>query len=705
MTRSRVAPLGLLVVLMLFLLAPGGAIRARPPELPPILLVARAPDPGGRLPGLGPEGRTLKTGGRLLLRESNGRVRPFLTPGPGAPDLFDAADPAVSFDARLVAFAATTGPDAPWRLWLADADGSNARPLPLPEAPGVVGHAPPDDFDPTFLPDGRLVFASTRFPQRAQAGGGAVSNLFVVNTDGTGFGRLTTERNGAEEPSIDPTSGHVVYARWWLNRFLPAAGAGESSVTTERSRALPTEPVDVWHALIAAPDGDGARLAGGFPRVRHQTMAYQPLLLTDGSLVGVQAEPGSLVGAAPGRPIAHRLLVYPGGFAPARLVADAAFAPAALPDDRLLWSARGPDGSRALYVSERPITHSETAVRSRLLVDTPGFDDLDAVALVARTAPVVAALLPPPARIGPVASEGEVKGLTDTFRFDCLNVFANGPVDGPFPDAPFLAQDLRIRFFATLDRPEAEGGDTLILVREAPLTDRGAVHEHEMPADTPLFEQLVDSEGRVVASSLGPAHVSGFNAARAGTGTKCVGCHVGHSALPVARNYDGGTWTNIAPSAAVTLPMPPGQATDRSRRHAASPRTLVDRRARGASTDVGWVFSPAETATVALDWAFPVEVKTVILYPPLKGERGGAQARIRRIDLIFRRDGHVVRTERLGPQLDPAGARLDLSTLEVDGLDVRLFADPGTVPGRPSVALNEIEVVGRLTDRLATGTP
>lgn len=727
MIRRRPLATGLLLLAVLPT-ASGGPALARPPDLPPLLLAVRAPDPGGRLPGVGPEGRTLRTAGQLVVREPDGRVRAFLeSEGAGrAPRFDDVADPAVSWDGRTVVFAAATGPEAPWRLWVAGADGSALRPL-LPDD-GAAGGAF-DDFDPAFLPDGRIVFASTRFPQRAAAGGGPVSNLFAVALDGTGLARLTTEGNGAEEPSIDPTTGRVVYARWWVNPFLPARPGEGSTLTRSRERALPAEPVDLWHALSAAPDGDGARLAGGFPRVRHQTMAYQPLLLADGSLVGVQAEPGSLVGARPGSSLPHRIVVYPTGFAPARLVADRAIAPAALPDGRLLYSAPGPGGDRALYVTARPLTE-DVAVRARLVVDTPGLDDLDAVPLVARRPPPVpAALLPPPARSVPYASEEELRATPDSFRFDCLNVFANGPVDSPFPDAPRLAEGLRIRFFAALDRPGTDGGDSLVLVREAPLTARGAVHEHEMPADTPLFEQLVDAEGRVVAGAHGPAHVPGFNAGRAGTGTKCVGCHVGHSALPVATNYERGTWTNIAPSAVVTETTPgggggegasaPASLADAGRRGAgrsdggrfdagrpdAKVRLLVDRRARGPVEEVGWVFSPGAEARAALDWSFPVEVREVILYAPSRGERRPDDGRIRRFDLNFRRDGRVIRTERVERSPESAGLRIAVPALEVDGIDVVLQGEAADEPGRAGVVLNEIEVVGRLLDRMATESP
>jgi hypothetical protein len=47
-----------------------------------------------------------------------------------------------------------------------------------------------------------------------------------------------------------------------------------------------------------------------------------------------------------------------------------------------------------------------------------------------------------------------------------------------------------------------------------------------------MFEQVVDARGRLLRSASGPAHVAGFNASAPGE-RRCVGCHVGHSAIPV----------------------------------------------------------------------------------------------------------------------------------------------------------------------------
>ena len=305
------------------------AARGAPRGIPALVFVSRNPLAAGvhGVPGLGPIHRTLATGGRLMVRESGGRVRPLLAEGV----LFDASDPCVSWDGRLVAFAGLASRDSAWRIYIVGADGRNLRALTRTDRAldlSPLGPVPPlleryDDFDPCWLPGGRVCFASTRFPQIAQEAGVIASNLFTVNADGTDLRRLTTERNGAEEPAVDPASGRVLFARWWFNRYL-ASETETFGVTADRSCAVPSDTVDLWQAVTVMTDGDGPRLAGGDPRGRASVSAYQPVLLLDGTLIGVRGERLSLT------PDGGRLAVqlFPGGFAAPRTIAGDGVAPA-----------------------------------------------------------------------------------------------------------------------------------------------------------------------------------------------------------------------------------------------------------------------------------------------------------------------------------------------------------------------------------------
>src|SRR5436309_1650747 len=199
----------------------GGAAKRGAGALPPVVFVSRNPPPGGdpsEIPGLGPRGRTLATGGRLLMRERGGAVRALLPTGM----LYDASDPCVSHDARRVAFAGTTGADSAWRIWIVGLGGGRAQPVTGGTA-GAPGRF--DDFDPCWVDDSTLCFASTRYPQVAQYGGVPASNLFRLDLGSGSVVRLTSERNGAEEPAMDFRRGRIVFSRWWHNRWRAARDA------------------------------------------------------------------------------------------------------------------------------------------------------------------------------------------------------------------------------------------------------------------------------------------------------------------------------------------------------------------------------------------------------------------------------------------------------------------------------------------------
>jgi hypothetical protein len=617
-----------------------------------------------------------------MVRERGGRVHPLLPEG----SFFDVSDPSVSWDGRRIAFAAVTSPDSAWRIWVANADGSGLAAWTRTDHVAPAPFRRYDDLDPCWLPDGRVCFATTRFPQVAQRGGVAATNLYVVQHPDSALLRVTSERNGADEPTIDLETGRIVHARWWFNRYL-ASERDPSGVTVASARAVPGDSVNIWHALSITPDGDGGRLAGGFPLVRAETMAYQPIVLRDGTLIGVQAENLGL-SPTPGR---TRVYAFPRRFsAPVTLAGGggaSACSPAALPDGRVLLSLdRAGSGDFALAV----VRADGNGLGP--VLDLPGTAELDAAVLEARRAP------PPIERFNmdnprpaPITRERELRqDINTTFRFDCMNVFGTGPVDSPFPDAPPAEKGVRIRFYATLSRPNAPAGDTVVLFREANVQTLGGVHEDEMPADTPMFEQLIDAHGHVLRSAMGPAHVSGLNSGRFGAGTKCQGCHIGHSALAVPTNYSLAQIFNLSPTAEVTA----SSVADSS----AGARAVVDRRVRGPSLKVAWVADAAADQKVRLAWRWPIAADTLVLYAPYPDSDEGTNLRVRECRVELFRGGRSVRVLTLKQALSTRGTRLPCGGIEIDALEVHPIRVSGRVGRREVAALAEIETMGRLIE-------
>lgn len=682
------------LVLLLALLAaaaPRSGHAPAKPGMPSIVFVSRKPlaDPKQGIPGFGPTQRTAVTGGRLMVRRPDGTVRPLIEDG----IFLDVSGPTVSWDGKRIAFAATPAEDSPWRIYMVNADGTGLKPVTrtdreldlAPLGPKLAQRfATYDDIDPCWLPDGRIVFASTRYPEVAEIGDLPATNLFVVDLDSSLVSRITTERNGAEAPSIDQQTGRVVYARWWFSRYR-ASEKDPSGVTLDSARAVAADPVDLWQAISTTPAGDGNRLAGGHPRVRAETMAYQPIVLADGTLIGVRGENLSLF------PTGGRLSIqiFPHRFAqPVSLALDStasACSPAALPDGRIVFScdAEG-NGDYGLYTATRD---GKTVAK---LIDLPESLELDAAPLVARTKPpVITEMLAGFPRTLPVSDEKFLRDSVTTFRFDCLNVFANAPVDMPIPDAPPMQTGLRIRFYAALARPGLAGGDSVVLLRETPVDRSGAVHEHELPADTPMFEQLVDGQGHVLRSVMGPAHVPGFNSGRFGHGTQCVGCHIGHSAIPVATSAHEGKRFNASPSAEIQA----SSSAESTSAHAAA-----DRVSKGPANRVAWVSGETKDQFLRLTWKWPIELDTLVIYAISPQIAQGTDLKVRETQLVFFQGGREIRRQTVQREIAPGGTPVACQGVRIDAIEVRPIQFTGSVQHRAAVGFAEIEARARLSE-------
>jgi len=249
---------------------------------------------------------------------------------------------------------------------------------------------------------------------------------------------------------------------------------------------------------------------------------------------------------------------------------------------------------------------------------------------------------------------------------------------------------VRIRFFATLSRPKSAGGDTVVLYREAKVYADGGIHEDSMPGDTPMFEQLVDAHGHVLWSATGPAHVSGLNAGRLGSGTQCVGCHAGHSAQAVPINYERARRFNASPSAEV-------RASSEAEGSAGA-KAAIDRRTIGPPLAVNWVAAAAESQSIRLQWRWPIAIDSLVLYSPRPDPAGGTHLRISECSVVLLREGREVSRTTIQRDLSPRGTRVACGGVAADAIEVSPVRVQGQVAGRHVAALAEVETIARLIE-------
>jgi hypothetical protein len=504
-------------------LAPS-VLRAQP--CPTIVFVTRSPAAGrsaGQVPGLGPYG-TFATGeGTLMERAPDGSVHALLARG----RFLDVADPALSDDGTHVAFAGFEKPGARWRIWLLERASGALRCVSCGE-PGL--DPPADDADPCWWGD-TLVFVSTRAGGQALYDGAPVTQLYMMPATSAAARpvQLTHEANGALDPCVDARTGRLVYARWWFNPFTSARAGG---LTRNPALALVPDSVNAWQVVSARIQRDArgiaaltdVRLAAGGTAARRRGMGVQPALTADGHVLAVSARNMGLApragtlslqvfGTPPsaGRRLAGAAIGDDAGdpyTENANLRAPAACAPVALSDGRTLFALDpGGHGDFGLW-----LLSADGETRTPLL-DYERTLELDpAIVPEPRTLPSV-----PAARPALPRTTAMRPGVERTFRFFDLDVFGG-------IGAPKRRAGARLHVYRLVQR------DSVQLLHDVPVPASGLI-EIDLPADTPLFEQLTDARGVALMSAHGPAQVRGFNTGAPGTTARCTGCHLGHSTI------------------------------------------------------------------------------------------------------------------------------------------------------------------------------
>ncbi len=128
----------------------------------------------------------------------------------------------LSFDAKKVLFDFRENPGAGFRVWEVHLDGTGLRQVSFPpddEAEKAVRWRPgwhTDDIHPCYLPDGKIIFSSTRAEHTVLCGGSShlvVPLLHRMEADGTGVEQLSWSPVSEFCP-VMLDDGRVMYHRW-----------------------------------------------------------------------------------------------------------------------------------------------------------------------------------------------------------------------------------------------------------------------------------------------------------------------------------------------------------------------------------------------------------------------------------------------------------------------------------------------------------
>jgi hypothetical protein len=723
------------------------------PALPfPIVFVSRQIPANGTIywnvpkdqPGVGGHSRFRPAApGKLLIRETDGSIRTLIdgaNPTAESLHLVDVNAPDVSYDGNFIVFAglpAGSHPAGPvahpgaWRIYMITRDGFGLHQVSPEEDRSAIameslrGY---DDTDPVWLPDGRIVFTSTRYPSYAHYSGVRTTNLYVVRSDMSGLRRITAERNGADRPLVDPLTGKIVYARWWRNQRFALDDASttvaepnggyiqKDGLSANRNLQMAGTPGfadylwrNAWHAASINPDGTNLTMWGGSFRDEEANHVYGGAFSPDGTLFANffpmynMTEAGGFGGIRKFSRGPHRytrvagITDLTGSYANlANPTSHGVFSgqyvtePEVLPDGRLVVSvAANVHQDYGLY------TMNADGSGMQRLYDVPGATELRARAVRARPKPPVLADIHnapvsarPPAANGPYDVDG-------TFVFDALNVYFNAAVDTDIVSAPPVGSAATLRFF--IDHQRTSPGsfpnqDWPILLKSLPISPGGAVKDDAAPANVPLFEQARSADGKVPLTGGpyrdGAAHVAGMNFAPAGSVARCVGCHTGHTMIPVPSSFEAAQWSNLAPGARIDVS---------STRDAKYNGGLIDRRVLKGEI---WRYWTAANGQHQDQWArltfpVPVKIRNVRLYNPRTG--GEANSSINVQNTTVRLFSDEAATQEVAAKesgaLTVAGTDVEFTPVVARAVRVDIGTVTGTFYGARTASLAEIEVI------------
>lgn len=123
------------------------------------------------------------------------------------------SDPVVSFDGQKIMFSMRPPGAGSRNIYEINADGTGLR-----QVTSGGGH----DFDPLYLPDGRVMFTSSRDGEMDEYNHSPAEHIYTCDANGTNLRRQSFNQSDDFDPALLP-SGQIVYTRWehfgTFNRF------------------------------------------------------------------------------------------------------------------------------------------------------------------------------------------------------------------------------------------------------------------------------------------------------------------------------------------------------------------------------------------------------------------------------------------------------------------------------------------------------
>jgi Hydrazine synthase alpha subunit middle domain/WD40-like Beta Propeller Repeat len=443
------------------------------------------------------------------------------------------SDPNVSFDGTRILFSMRP-PGGQWRnIYEINADGTGLR-----QVTSGGGH----DYDPLYLPDGRIMFTSSRAGIMDEYNHSPTENLYTSDYDGGNLERVSFNQSDDFDPELLP-DGRIVYTRWEhfgnFNRFplffTHPDGSGTFHEFGPHNR-------NFFHAV---PTPDGRLIAIESTEINGDAGPLAVLKLEDGPAdpaLGGNSTHWDRLNAqinTDGEPWPYGAFKYPHPIGGNRYVASYTL-PAATADDADYALYTFTLDQQGAGTPTDPATFSINNLT--FLYNDPNMNEFDAVLLAPHPKP-------------PVIPSTLDKNL-DYGVFLAQDVFNRSSGDGQ--EIPQRGVDQIDSIAVIAARPTMAGDpndfsanefEKRALIGMAPVQSDGSFRI-KVPANTPISFATLDQQGRgfvVKRTHLYVRPGEEFN--------KCVGCHEDRMAggpvptnpNPMAANLPP-TDLNLAPS-------------------------------------------------------------------------------------------------------------------------------------------------------------
>ena len=384
-----------------------------------------------------------------------------------------------------------------WKLWEINIDGSGLR--QVSQAPDDV-----DCFDPCYLPDGRIIFGCTASYQSVPCWHGQrkVTNLYIMNADGSGMRQLCFDQDHNFHPSVC-NDGQVLFHRWdytGINHIfmrqlmvMNPDGTGQRAVYGSNSwfpnslyfpRALPGGPGEIICILAGY---HGVHRMGWLVLVDTQRGWYG----ADGLVKRISGQGQSIT------PIIRDNLVdkdWPKFLHPYPL-SDKYFVVSCWPEPKARWG---------IYLAD--VFDNLVLVR-----EEPGYALLEPVPLVERPKPPEI-----PDRVD-LSREDGIVYLHDVYAGPGLE----GVPEGAVKSLRVMAYHFGYRGLAGPDKVGYGGPWEVMRILGTVRLEEDGSAMFRVPANTPIAVHALDAEGKAMQL------MRSWFTAMPGEVLSCVGCHEG----------------------------------------------------------------------------------------------------------------------------------------------------------------------------------